>query len=325
MSATPASSGPLGDTPARDYSRKLRLFSAFAAPELRAAIDGLRLADGMRVLDAGCGTGEALGWLAAAVAPGGLAVGIDLSTMHLDGARAALPPGALLLQADLQRAPLTEASFDLVWSVNTIHHLRDPLAGTRGLTALLRPGGRLALGQSSLLPDMYFAWDARLERATNEAVRAYYRDRYRLSEHDLTAVRGIFGLLREAGLSRVAIRTFVIERCAPLDPPAHAWLLEGAAASLSAGVGLRSAGAPLRSGGSAVRAAPPGLSLRPDLHTRRGRARSLTLMARGPASATHFAVSSSRSAATDSRGCAPRRSSYAGRAGTRLLKALQPG
>ena len=226
MSATPASSGPLGDTPARDYSRKLRLFSAFAAPELRAAIDGLRLADGMRVLDAGCGTGEALGWLAAAVAPGGLAVGIDLSTMHLDGARAALPPGALLLQADLQRAPLTEASFDLVWSVNTIHHLRDPLAGTRGLTALLRPGGRLALGQSSLLPDMYFAWDARLERATNEAVRAYYRGRYRLSEHDLTGVRGIFGLLHEAGLSRVAVRTFVIERCAPLDPHAHAWLLE---------------------------------------------------------------------------------------------------
>ena len=226
MSATPASSGPLGDTPARDYSRKLRLFSAFAAPELRAAIDGLRLADGMRVLDAGCGTGEALGWLAAAVAPGGLAVGIDLSTMHLDGARAALPRGALLLQADLQRAPLTEASFDLVWSVNTIHHLRDPLAGTRGLTALLRPGGRLALGQSSLLPDMYFAWDARLERATNEAVRAYYRGRYRLSEHDLTGVRGIFGLLHEAGLSRVAVRTFVIERCAPLDPHAHAWLLE---------------------------------------------------------------------------------------------------
>jgi SAM-dependent methyltransferase len=226
MSATPASSGPLGDTPARDYSRKLRLFSAFAEPELRAAIDGLRLADGMRVLDAGCGTGEALGWLAAAVAPGGLAVGIDLSTMHLDGARAALPRGALLLQADLQRAPLTEASFDLVWSVNTVHHLRDPLAGTRGLTALLRPGGRLALGQSSLLPDMYFAWDARLERATNEAVRAYYRGRYRLSEHDLTGVRGIFGLLHEAGLSRVAVRTFVIERCAPLDPHAHAWLLE---------------------------------------------------------------------------------------------------
>jgi len=180
----------------------------------------------MRVLDAGCGTGEALGWFAAAVAPGGLAVGIDLSTTHLGAARAALPSSALLLQADLQRIPLGDAIFDIVWSVNTIHHLRDPVAGTLALSELLRPGGRLVLGQSSLLPDMYFAWDARLERATNEAVRAYYRDRYRLGEHDLTAVRGIFGLLRWAGLSRVAVRTLVIERCAPLDPHARAWLLE---------------------------------------------------------------------------------------------------
>jgi SAM-dependent methyltransferase len=226
MSATPSTAGPLGDTPERDYSRKLQLFNAFAEPELRAAIDSLQLAGGMRVLDAGCGTGEALAWLAAAVAPGGLAVGIDLSTTHLDAARAARPMGALLLQADLQRTPVADGTFDIVWSVNTVHHLRDPLAGALALSALLRPGGRLALGQSSLLPDMYFAWDARLERVTNEAVRAYYRDRYRLSEDDLTAVRGIFGLLRGAGLSRVVVRTFVIERCAPLDPHAHAWLLE---------------------------------------------------------------------------------------------------
>jgi hypothetical protein len=83
-----------------------------------------------------------------------------------------------------------------VWSVNTIHHLRDPAAGACGMAELLRPGGRLALGQSSLLPDMYFAWDARLERATTEAVRAYYRDRYGLSEQDLTAVRGCWDCYR---------------------------------------------------------------------------------------------------------------------------------
>jgi len=155
--------GRLGDTSERDYARKLRLFSAFAEPELRAAIASLRVASGMRVLDAGCGTGEALGWFAAAVAPGGLAVGIDLSTTHLGAARAALPSSALLLQADLQRIPLGDAIFDIVWSVNTIHHLRDPVAGTLALSELLRPGGRLVLGQSSLLPDMYFAWDAPLD------------------------------------------------------------------------------------------------------------------------------------------------------------------
>jgi SAM-dependent methyltransferase len=226
MNTAPGPIGRLGDTPQRDYSRKLRLFNALAEPELRTAIASLRLCRGMHVLDAGCGTGETLGWLAAAVAPEGLAVGIDLSSAHLGAASAAVPPGTLLLQADLLRTPLVAASFDLVWSVNTIHHLRDPPVGTRSLAALLRPGGRLALGQSSLLPDMYFAWDARLERVTTAAVRAYYRDRYRLSEDDLTGVRGLLGLLHQAGLANVATRTFVIERSAPLDTRARDWLLE---------------------------------------------------------------------------------------------------
>ncbi len=222
-----ASPGPLGDTPQRDYSRKLRRFSAFAEPELRAAIASLELRSGMRVLDAGCGTGEALGWLAAAVAPDGLAVGIDLSASHVRAALATAPlQGASVVQADLRRAPVAGAAFDLVWSVNTIHHLPDALAATRALSELLRPAGRLALGQSSLLPDMYFVWDARLERVVNEAVRAYYRDRYRLSEQDLTAVRRIFGLLHEAGLTSITVRTFLIERHAPLDPRTKAWLLE---------------------------------------------------------------------------------------------------
>lgn len=218
--------GRLGDTPERDYSLKLRLFNALAEPELRAAIASLRLQPGMRVLDAGCGTGETLGWLAAAVAPEGFAVGIDLSASHLRTAHGVLAPNLMLVQADLQRTPLAAASFDLVWSVNTINHLADPLGSARRLAASLHPGGRLALGQSSFLPDMYFAWDARLERVTTEAVRVYYRDRYQLTEEDLTGLRALGGLLREAGLSNVVVRTFVIERFAPLEPRTQAWLLE---------------------------------------------------------------------------------------------------
>jgi SAM-dependent methyltransferase len=225
MSETRASGGRLGDTAERDYSGKLRLFNALAEPELRAAIDSLALTNGMRVLDAGCGTGETLGWLAAAVAPDGLVVGADLAATHLAAAQRSLPQ-ALLLQADLRRLPLLSHSFDLVWSVNTIHHLHDPVAGARTLAALLRPGGRLVLGQSALLPEMYFAWDARLERVTSEAVHAYYRDRYRLSEHDLTAVRGLLALMQATELSKISVRTALIERVAPLDPAAHAWLLE---------------------------------------------------------------------------------------------------
>jgi SAM-dependent methyltransferase len=221
-----ASPGLLGDTTRRDYSRKLQLFNSFAEPELRQAIDSLRLQPGMRILDAGCGTGEALHWLWDEVEPEGEVIGIDLAAAHTAAARTGVSPRTFVLQADLLQAPFARASFDLIWCVNTINHVRDPVAGVEALATILRPGGRIALGQSSLVPDMYFAWDSRLERLTNEAVRQYYRDRYRLDERDLTAVRSIIGLLRRAGLSKVIARTLIIERVAPLRAADEAYLTQ---------------------------------------------------------------------------------------------------
>ena len=110
--------------------------------------------------------------------------------------------------------------------MNTINHLREPLAGVQVLAGLLRPGGRIAVGQSSLLPDMFFAWDSRLERLTTEAVRQYYRDRYDLSERDLADTRSIVGLLRRSGLRDVTAQTLIIERVSPLNPADEAYLLE---------------------------------------------------------------------------------------------------
>lgn len=226
MQGPGASTGLLGDTAARDYSQKLQLFNAFAEPELRQAMRSLNLGPGMRVLDAGCGTGEALRWLLEEVEPGGEAIGIDLSAAHVEVAGARVLPRTHVLQADLLTAPFPPMSFDLIWCVNTINHLRDPVHGVRTLATLLRPGGRIALGQSSLVPDMYFAWDSRLERVTNEAVRQYYRDRYRVSEDQLGAVRSIVGLLRRADLRNVTSKTFMIERIAPVRAADEAYLCE---------------------------------------------------------------------------------------------------
>jgi SAM-dependent methyltransferase len=216
----------LGDTPARDYSRKLQLFNAFAEPEIRQAIAILELQPGMRVLDAGCGTGETLRWLYDAVQPAGSAVGIDLSQAHIEVARKRLPSQIELLRGDLMHTVPASAGFDVIWAVNTLNHLRDPRQGLTTLAGLLRSGGRIAVGQSGLLPDMLFAWDARLERVTNEAVRRYYLDRYGLEERELTAVRSLIGVLRQAGLQNVASKTIVIERIAPLQPVTEAYLLQ---------------------------------------------------------------------------------------------------
>jgi ubiquinone/menaquinone biosynthesis C-methylase UbiE len=225
--SSPADSpGLLGDTTSRDYAAKLQLFSAFAEPELRQAIASLNLTPGMRIVDVGCGTGEAIRWLSEHVRPGGAVVGFDLAAAHVSAARRATMADTLILQGDLLHAPFAAASFDLVWCANTIHHLRDPLTGLGALARLLRPGGRIACGQSALLPDLLFAWDSRLERLTHEAVRHYYRDRYGIEERELTNVRSILGLMRRAGLENVRVSTLLIERVSPLEPAAERYLNE---------------------------------------------------------------------------------------------------
>ncbi|MGH8146804.1 MAG: class I SAM-dependent methyltransferase [Rhodanobacteraceae bacterium] len=218
--------GLLGDTPQRDYAEKLRLFNAFAEPELRAAIMQLAPCEGSCVLDAGCGTGEALAWFHEATHGRGRVVGFDLADAHVRAARNVAPADVRVLQADMLQPPFAEGSFDLVWSVNAINHLHDPVAGLRVLARLLRPGGRIAIGQSSLLPDMYFAWDSRLERVVNEAVRAYYRDRYGRSERDFAVVRSLIGWLQKTGLRQVSVRTRMIERTQPLSEADKRYLLD---------------------------------------------------------------------------------------------------
>jgi SAM-dependent methyltransferase len=221
-----SSAGLLGDTPSRDYSCKLNSFNSFAEPELRALIGSVGLAPGMRILDAGCGTGEALPWLGDEVKPAGSVVGIDLAAAHVQAARLRAGTNIEVFQGDLLTAHVEPSSIDFIWCVNTINHLRDPVEGVIRLSTWLRPRGRIALGQSSLLPDMYFAWDSRLERVINEAVRHYYCDRYGLAERDLTAVRAIVGVLRCAELRNVTVRTVLIERVSPVDTATERYLVD---------------------------------------------------------------------------------------------------
>jgi SAM-dependent methyltransferase len=216
--------GLLGDTEARDYSEKLSKFNAFAQPELQELIRGLKLQPGMQALDAGCGTGEALNWLLGEVTSSGKVVGVDLSAAHVAAAKQRAAPEIQILRADLLDDLFAPGSFDLVWCVNTINHLIDPARGVAHLAMLLRDGGRIAIGQSSFLPDMYFAWDSRLESVVNDAVRHYYRDRYNLEEDDLKAVRALVGTLRGASLRNISARTLMMERVSPLDSATESYL-----------------------------------------------------------------------------------------------------
>ncbi len=75
---------------------------------------------GLRLLDAGCGTGRRLRGCGAA-----MATGIDLSPEMIAIGRLELGPGARLLVGDVRALPFADAEFDMVWCRLVIGHLPE--------------------------------------------------------------------------------------------------------------------------------------------------------------------------------------------------------
>ncbi|MFF2213445.1 class I SAM-dependent methyltransferase [Streptomyces antibioticus] len=115
-------------------------------PAYAAAVAGLGLRAGDRVLDAGCGTGRALTPLRAAVGPSGVVVGLDLTPAMLEAAvRAGRDRDGRLLLGDVAALPLRSWAFDAVFGAGLVSHLADPTGNLRELARVVRPGGTLAL------------------------------------------------------------------------------------------------------------------------------------------------------------------------------------
>lgn len=224
VSSREALARPLGDAPDRSYADKLARFSRFIAPELKIAFNELGLAPGAKVLDVGCGVGFATRMLSGLLGRDAHVVGIDLSLPHLQAARGPKPLD--LVQADAAQLCFRDASFDLIWSCNTINHVAEPVAALAAMRAALRPEGRVVLAQSGFLPEMYFAWDAPLDDAVRIACHQYYRQRYGLSLEDTAGVRGLVGLIQRAGLRLGRVRTLTIERVQPLSDDDRAYFAQ---------------------------------------------------------------------------------------------------
>ncbi|MER7489585.1 class I SAM-dependent methyltransferase [Streptomyces sp. NPDC126497] len=115
-------------------------------PAYAAAVAGLGLREGDRVLDAGCGTGRALPPLRAAVGASGVVIGADLTPAMLrEAARAGRDRDGVLLLADVAALPLRPSSLDAVFAAGLIAHLPDPAGSLREIARAVRPGGVLAL------------------------------------------------------------------------------------------------------------------------------------------------------------------------------------
>jgi SAM-dependent methyltransferase len=98
---------------------------------------------GKLVLDAGCGGGR---YLRLVGSHGARVIGVDLSSaVEKAAALCAELSDVQVVQADLLDLPISDASFDLVYSIGVLHHTPDPRAAFAQVARKVKPGGRLAV------------------------------------------------------------------------------------------------------------------------------------------------------------------------------------
>lgn len=105
-------------------------------------------AEGLRVLDAGCGEGYGAAMLAEAGAASVVAVDLDEATIaHVRETY----PQVEAVHAEFGDMPFEESAFDLVTSFQVIEHVWDPAAFVRSLRRVLVPAGELVLSTPNRL------------------------------------------------------------------------------------------------------------------------------------------------------------------------------
>jgi SAM-dependent methyltransferase len=123
--------------------------------ELKRLQSGLCLGPGVRLLDAGCGTGQ----FGIAFARFGCRVmGVDLSPAMLDRARRNAETAGVAIDfapGPIDRMPAPTDAFDAVFARTVLQLLPDPLAALRELRRVLRPGGRLYASVPGALSPIY--------------------------------------------------------------------------------------------------------------------------------------------------------------------------
>jgi SAM-dependent methyltransferase len=108
----------------------------------------LPLRPGMRILDAGCGSGSMAREIAKA-ATGSAVVGIDLRDKYIDYARRRAQTEGLqnltFETGDVRALPFADGAFDIVWTKYLLQWVVDPMRAVREFARVLRPGGVLVM------------------------------------------------------------------------------------------------------------------------------------------------------------------------------------
>jgi SAM-dependent methyltransferase len=202
-----------GENPARERQRLLALAGFYAEWTQDWLIRRGGPLAGLRILEAGAGSGAMLDWLAGQAGLGGDVLRIDVDTRHTGTVR----PPARLVQADLYAPAAEPGRFDLVYARLVLEHLPDPDGAINALATWLRPGGLMMIAALDFA-DVRAADRAHPDAsAFDEAVAELHAAIKRTGLVDPGFGRTLANRFRSAGLNRITEDRF--DRIIPCGSP----------------------------------------------------------------------------------------------------------
>lgn len=182
---------------------RLEIQALAMEPIIRQELQILNLKKGMKVLDAGCGTGVISRMIAKEVAPGTVH-GIDMDPLFLDeAAKNAEQKGITNIQfqeGNICNLEYKDGFFDTSYCRLVLMHVDDPVESIRELSRVTKPKGIVGISDIDdgtfitypSLPHFHYLWTQFGKNAKSKGM-------------DRHIGRQLFSILKKAGLTDIAI------------------------------------------------------------------------------------------------------------------------
>jgi len=184
---------------------RLRVQSEAMAPDSRRMLEQIGVGEGWTCLDLGCGPGGITELLSERVGTSGRVVGLDMNAKFLEHARATAPNNVEFVLGDAYGSELPGESFDLVHMRFVASTAGAPERLLQEAKRLAKQGGTIALeepdGTSLNCYPPHPAWD-KLKKA--------FLGAFSCVGADLELARRLYYVVRQAGLSDVQFRPFIV-------------------------------------------------------------------------------------------------------------------
>jgi demethylmenaquinone methyltransferase/2-methoxy-6-polyprenyl-1,4-benzoquinol methylase len=179
-------------------------------------------------LDVGCGVGLFALWLVEAIGPEARVVGIEPSAERVEAARALVGHGSVGSRLEFREGNATkieaaDATLDWVWCGDVLHHVQETGRALGEFARVVRPGGRIVVKESQLLPGLFLPGHPALERRLRQAEMEWSRHEGGEFSFEERRQRTLASL-RECGLALESFRTYLLERRTPLPEAAREYI-----------------------------------------------------------------------------------------------------